>query len=116
MHHHTSKNHCLRADSTVSGLKTKLLSWIQEWLTVNLIVMYPAWLGLKSQAWALVGLGFENPEPGTNSGLAKAPGLAWAQPPACIPYIALIVGGFRLCSRRARTIEIGKTEYETLRP
>ena len=34
------------------------------------LVMYWAWLGLK--ALALVGLGFGNPEPGLNSGLAKA--------------------------------------------
>ena len=61
---------------------------------------------------ALVSLGFGNPEPGLNSGLAKARGLAWAQAWTYIPYIVIGVRGFKLRSRTARTIGIGKKEKD----
>jgi len=44
---------------------------------------------------AFVGLGFGNPEPGLNSGLAKAQGLAWAQAWAYIPYMVIIADSFK---------------------
>jgi hypothetical protein len=42
-----------------------------------------------------VGLGFGNPEPGPNSGLAKARGLARAQARAYIPYMVIIADSFK---------------------
>ena len=57
--------------------------------------MYQAWLGLKALGLALEGLGFGNPEPGPNSGLAKAPGLARAQARAYIPYMVIIADSFK---------------------
>jgi hypothetical protein len=47
-----------------------------------------------------VALGFGNPEPGPNSGLAKARGLARAQARAYIPYMVIIADSFKRHSRR----------------
>ena len=49
---------------------------------------------------ALVGLGFGNPEPGPNSGLAKAHSLAQPQAWAYIPYMVIIADHFQRHSRR----------------